>query len=100
MPQNPSIVASKTEHGTINIFNTANFPSTPSTNEIIKTMTLKGHDGEGYGLEWSPYRKGYLCSGSDDARVCCWDLNKQYKSDYDIEPIRCWRDRGCIIEVS
>nr|CAD1830536.1 unnamed protein product [Ananas comosus var. bracteatus] len=35
---------------------------------------LKGHETEGYGLSWSPFREGYLLSGSYDSKICLWDL--------------------------
>ena len=36
---------------------------------------LKGHDQEGYGLAWSPKIEGVLISGSDDKKVCMWDIS-------------------------
>ena len=54
MPQNSAIVASKTETGVVNVFNTKNYPSTPSSKEVIKTLELTGHEGDGYGLECIP----------------------------------------------
>ena len=38
------------------------------------TKTSRGHLREGYGLSWSPHTEGRLLSGSDDGRVCMWDL--------------------------
>jgi histone-binding protein RBBP4 len=39
-------------------------------------LKLKGHKKEGYGLSWSPHKEGYLASGSDDKRVCLWDIGQ------------------------
>lgn len=36
---------------------------------------LKGHDQEGYGMAWSPKIEGLLISGSDDKKVCMWDIS-------------------------
>lgn len=38
-------------------------------------IRLTGHEQEGYGLAWSPFKPGYLLSGSDDQRICMWDVN-------------------------
>ena len=99
MPQNPAIVASKTEFGAVNIFNTKNYPSSPSSTEVIKTMTLKGHEGDGYGLEWSSFESDWVASGGNDARVCVWNVNANYSNMNDISPVKSWHDRQCIIEV-
>ena len=37
-------------------------------------LRLRGHDKEGYGLSWSPFKNGYLLSGSHDHKVCLWDV--------------------------
>jgi WD40 repeat protein len=34
----------------------------------------RGHLREGYGLSWNPHTEGRLLSGSDDGRVCMWDV--------------------------
>ncbi|CAI0445351.1 unnamed protein product [Linum tenue] len=36
---------------------------------------LRGHDKEGYGLSWSPFKQGYLVSGSNDCKICLWDVS-------------------------
>lgn len=38
-------------------------------------MRLTGHDDEGYGLCWSTIDEGKLLSGSDDSKICMWDIN-------------------------
>lgn len=93
MPQNPMIVATKAASGLVNVFDTSLFPSVPESDDIKKTLELTGHDAEGYGLDWSPLRKGLLASGSDDCKVCCWDINAQ------TTPLCTFADRSCIIEV-
>ena len=99
MPQNPVIVASKSASGIVNIFNTSHFPSIPTSNEVIKTMTLSGHDNEGYGLEWSKLERGLLASGSDDTRICCWRIDDGTSQSSVIPPIVSYHERNCIIEV-
>lgn len=34
-----------------------------------------------YGLAWSPHTAGHLLSGSDDARICLWDINAAQKGN-------------------
>ena len=97
MPQNPQILASKTATGPVNIFNTSQFPSIPSSTEVVKTAVLTGHTNEGYGLEWSKLQKGLLCSGSDDCVICVWQVDENCGNS--IAPSISYRDRECVIEV-
>lgn len=99
MPQNPSIVASKTTSGLVNIFNTSLYPAIPTSNEVFKTMTLSGHTDEGYGLAWSKLETGLLASGSDDCRICCWNIEQKPSDNSSLPPLIEYNDRNCIIEV-
>ncbi|KAF9676167.1 hypothetical protein SADUNF_Sadunf09G0110200 [Salix dunnii] len=38
-------------------------------------LRLTGHDKEGYVLSWSPFKQGYLVSGSHYNRICLWDVS-------------------------
>lgn len=38
-------------------------------------LRLMGHDKEGYGLSWSQFKEGYLLSGSNDCKICLWDVS-------------------------
>lgn len=93
MPQNPAIVATKTTSGIVNIFDTQTFPALPPSESVHKTLELTGHDAEGYGLDWSLLQNGYLASGSDDCKICCWDIRGS------TAPLRSYA-RACVIEVS
>ena len=31
--------------------------------------------GGRYGLAWSPFHEGTLLSGSDDKKICLWDIS-------------------------
>lgn len=92
MPQNPSIVATTSSSSIINIFDTQRFPSLPTSKTITKTLELTGHDAEGYGLDWSRLQNGYLASGSNDCKICCWDIRGS------TTPLRTYT-RSCVIEV-
>ncbi|KAH9308323.1 hypothetical protein KI387_036234 [Taxus chinensis] len=76
MPQNSFIIATKTVSSDIYIFDYSKHPSKPSQQGGCNPeLILKGHDTEGYGLSWSPFKEGHLLSGSNDAQICLWDIN-------------------------
>lgn len=41
-----------------------------------KVIKLKGHNQEGFGLDWHPTVDGSLVSGSDDGKVIIFDVAK------------------------
>ncbi|XP_073030033.1 WD-40 repeat-containing protein MSI2-like [Primulina eburnea] len=75
MPQNDAIVASKTNGTEVYVFD--------CTKQLLNTrhgcsdpdLRLKGHEKEGYGLSFSPSKEGYLLSGSNDCKICLWDIS-------------------------
>ncbi|CAG9460272.1 unnamed protein product [Pedinophyceae sp. YPF-701] len=77
MPQDKFKIATKTPSSDVLIFDYSKHPSKPEADGICRPeMRLKGHKQEGYGLSWSHHRPGYLLSGSDDAQICLWDINR------------------------
>jgi histone-binding protein RBBP4 len=76
MPQNPFLVATKSPSKTVHIFDYSKHGSVPTDNTCRPQHKCHGHEKEGYGLAWSPLMEGILLSGSDDANVCLWDINK------------------------
>jgi histone-binding protein RBBP4 len=82
MPQNDNLIATKTPHADVLIFDWSKLGSKPdpsgSCNPMLK---LIGHEVEGYGLAWNPHhaKQGTILSGSDDAHICVWDISG-YKS--------------------
>ncbi|KAL2329055.1 hypothetical protein Fmac_022482 [Flemingia macrophylla] len=70
MSQNPCIVAAKTCNSEVYVFDLTK----QRGSECDPDFRLRGHDKEGYGLSWSPFKKGYLLSGSHDHKVCLWDV--------------------------
>eukprot|EP01083_Nonionella_stella_P094325 264590_1 len=77
MPQNSNIIASKTKHGSINIFDRRKYPSKPDKGSRFKaTMVLSGHEAEGYGLEWNKSKEGWLLSSADDGSICVYDIQQ------------------------
>lgn len=78
MPQKDktNIIASKTTSGEIHIFDYNKHPLKPIDMQVNPEMKLTGHTKEGFGLNWSKLKEGYLLSGSDDHRICIWDITK------------------------
>jgi histone-binding protein RBBP4 len=80
MPQNEFLIATKTPNAEVLVFDWSRHDSKPSRDgQCNPFLRLLGHDVEGYGLAWNPHdmRKGTLLSGSDDAKICVWDINQQ-----------------------
>jgi histone-binding protein RBBP4 len=75
MPQKYNIIATKTPCGEVHIFDYFKHKPKPADSSICPQMRLVGHTKEGYGLSWSKMREGYLASGSDDHKICIWDIN-------------------------
>ena len=40
---------------------------------------LRGLEREGYRLSWSPTKEGYLLNGSNDCKICTWDVSANPK---------------------
>ena len=75
MPQNPFLIASKTTSGEVHVFDSTKHPSSPPEDgSVSPELRLMGHQKEGYGLSWNPFRQGHLLSGSDDSLICLWNL--------------------------
>lgn len=76
MPQKPTLVGAKTSGCEVFLFDYAKHASKPSqTSDCDPDLRLLGHDMEGYGLSWSPFKEGYLLSGSQDKKICLWDVS-------------------------
>ena len=82
MPQKnkSNIIATKCPNGEIHIFDYLKHPKKPIDMQVKPEMRLTGHTKEGFGLNWSPLKEGYLISGSDDHRICVWDINSKNKN--------------------
>ncbi|KAL0246969.1 hypothetical protein GEMRC1_008175 [Eukaryota sp. GEM-RC1] len=74
-PHQSSLIATKDPFGKVHLFDYTSYKSSPLPDEKPSPMkTLHGHTQEGYGLDWSKTRKGYLTSGAYDQTVCLWDV--------------------------
>jgi histone-binding protein RBBP4 len=75
MPQDKFVIATKTVSAEVYVFDYSKHNSKPSPDGSCNPdLRLTGHKTEGYGLAWSPFQKGHLLSGSDDAQICLWDI--------------------------
>ena len=97
MPQEPMVIATKAVNGNVNVFDVRKHSSFPRDSVCRPNMVLTGHEKEGYGLSWSPFHKGLLASGSDDARVCVWDVCAS--SAASCTPIRTYCEQKDVVEV-
>lgn len=70
-PQNPDLIATLSVDGRILIFDRTKHSSEPN-GKVNPQIELKGHDNEGFGLNWNPHVEGSLASGSEDQTVCLW----------------------------
>ncbi|QCE10199.1 histone-binding protein RBBP4 [Vigna unguiculata] len=66
MLHNPTIIAVKTCNSEVDVFNF----NKHCGSELTPDLRLRGHDKEGYGLSWSPFKSGYLLSGAHDHKIC------------------------------
>ena len=72
MPQDPSLIACKTNGPDIRLCKI----STSSNSAGSAVGVLQGHGKAGWGLSWSPLHEGLLVSGSDDCKICVFDVSK------------------------
>ncbi|KAI3675905.1 hypothetical protein L1987_85501 [Smallanthus sonchifolius] len=77
MPHDPFIIATKTLSSEVHIFDYRNHPAKPPIGVTSNPdLRLMGHCSDGFGLSWSTINQGLLLSGSDDAKICLWDINQ------------------------
>lgn len=74
-PQNYNLLATKSPNNEVFVYDYFKHESTPRDNTPNPQLVLLGHEAEGYGINWSPVREGYLASAGDDNRICIWDIN-------------------------
>lgn len=75
MLQNPAIIAAKTNGSELYVFDCTKQLVDAKGSSCNPDLRLRGHDKEGYGLSWSSLKEGYLLSGSNDCKICLWDVS-------------------------
>mmetsp|Transcript_29966 Transcript_29966/g.41828 ORF Transcript_29966/g.41828 Transcript_29966/m.41828 type:complete len:439 (-) Transcript_29966:88-1404(-) len=99
MPQNPNIIATKSSHAEVLVFDKTKHDSKPSKDGVCApNLTLTGHTQEGYGLAWSPHKSGHLLSGSDDTTICMWDINGATKSNTTLDALSKFTFHKSVVE--
>jgi len=103
MPQRSSVIATKTCHNEVFVFDRTKHPSKPNKNGYCTPdLRLTGHEKEGYGLSWNPIVEGHLISGSDDKLVCMWDcsgaLTSVSRSACQVPPLGIYRGHNDVVE--
>jgi len=89
MPQNPFVVATKTDSSAVHVFYFPKHPSEPIDTQVKPQLTLSGHEKSGFALAWNTFREGILLSGGNDGKICLWDvqaLPKDHKSEDSVPP--------------
>eukprot|EP01060_Flectonema_neradi_P010323 TRINITY_DN17414_c1_g1_i4.p1 TRINITY_DN17414_c1_g1~~TRINITY_DN17414_c1_g1_i4.p1 ORF type:complete len:452 (+),score=93.05 TRINITY_DN17414_c1_g1_i4:40-1395(+) len=71
LPQNPDVVAVKEQSGSIHVYSKLS-----EADSCGPRVTLTGHEGRGFGLEFSPFSERVLASGGWDGKVKIWDTTK------------------------
>lgn len=88
MPQNPSVIATKSSTSEVFIFDYTKHPSQPKPDgKCTPEIRLKGHTAEGFGISWNGISPGLLLSSSSDGTVCLWDVSNANGSTLDAQAI-------------
>ncbi|KAJ6838175.1 putative WD-40 repeat-containing protein MSI3 isoform X2 [Iris pallida] len=81
MPQAPSVAATKTCSPEVHLFRDVAADEDADSGRG-PDLVLRGHENEGYGLDWSPLKQGLLLSGAYDNRICLWDVGTAASSTF------------------
>jgi len=82
MPQQPSIVSTWSDAGTVNLYNIESILATlngsPKKNLLSSSkdpfFVYSGHSTEGYAMDWSKVTEGNLATGDCDGSIHIWNL--------------------------
>lgn len=98
MPQGHNFIATKTVSGEVHIFDYFKHHGSPQNDEVKPDLRLLGHSKEGYGLDWNPINAGVLLSGSDDNKICLWDVNQPDQLSPTIDPLCTFESHTQVVE--
>eukprot|EP00698_Gefionella_okellyi_P012364 TRINITY_DN3325_c0_g1_i1.p1 TRINITY_DN3325_c0_g1~~TRINITY_DN3325_c0_g1_i1.p1 ORF type:complete len:450 (+),score=71.83 TRINITY_DN3325_c0_g1_i1:78-1352(+) len=98
MPQNTSIIATKTNSGEVFIFDYTKHPSKPPADNVCKPQArLKGHKAEGFGLSWNVHQQGHLLSSASDHLICMWDISHATSANTILEPVAVYKHHNDVV---
>ncbi|XAR72696.1 hypothetical protein NMG60_11019423 [Bertholletia excelsa] len=97
MLQKPSVVAAKTSRCEVYVFDCCKHTMKEEGGSCEPDLRLRGHDKEGYGLSWNPFKEGYLLSGSNDCKICLWDV-KAMPQDKVLDATHVYEAHGSVVE--
>lgn len=75
-PFSSKIIATKSSDSNLYIYNYIQHSKEGAPNPNALKLTLTGHQDEGFGISWNPFKNGEIVSGSNDGRVLMWDINE------------------------
>eukprot|EP01132_Coremiostelium_polycephalum_P003268 gene3268-4092_t len=99
MPQNHTIIATKTVSSEVYVFDTSKHPMEPNPDgKCLPNLKLTGHSKEGYGISWSSQKEGHLLSCSDDQTICLWNIGAASKNDQTLAALNIYKGHQSIVE--
>jgi WD40 repeat protein len=95
MPQNPNIITTKAVSGDLHIYD---INLSYKNNELTKPeRKLTGHSKEGFAVNWSGLKEGWIASGADDGKVLIW--GGLDSTEYLVSPVLEYRHEGSVHDV-
>lgn len=81
MPQKQEVFGSISVGGAVTVMDASGLEAVTSFSwdhlqQPTSSLSLVGHQQEGWALDWSPLQPGWLATGADDTTVCIWDIQK------------------------
>lgn len=114
MPQNPDLIATMSNSGTVCIFDRTKKPNSFDLYDLthrvngedekggMADIQLKFHMSEGWGLDWNKNKEGELVTGSNDGMIAVWDIRKpfriQAKTTSSLSATRQKKFRTCVLK--
>ena len=104
MPQNHSLIATKSPSAEVLIFNHTKLAALPKEELVALSagacpeLRLRGHTKEGYGLSWSPLTSGHILSASDDQTVCYWNIERPPTEGKFVDPLAIFCGHQAVVE--
>ena len=105
MPQNPSLIATKSPSAEVLIFDQTKLANLPKEQLAALSasncpeLRLRGHKKEGYGLSWNPITSGHILSASDDQTICLWNILKPPTEGKYLDPVAIYAGHQAVVEV-